>query len=170
MPSPFPKRILMRVLVMAAINSAGEVSRPLPISDTLFFKIQGSEAAIGATAKAVRETTAKHGSTRFEFAQTDEEAVELWDSRKYALISTIGSVPGARCWTTDVWCVLNGAVWCGTVLTWCEQCAAVEAAAACVRDEEGPRGQQAAVDHCWPCGRRSVGGGVSGAFVLLMWL
>ncbi|KAH9842942.1 FAD-linked oxidase-like protein [Rhodofomes roseus] len=88
--------------MMAAINTAGEVSRKLPISDTLFFKIQGSEDAIGATAAAVRETTAKHGSTRFEFAQTDEEAEELWESRKYALISTIGSEPGARCWTTDV--------------------------------------------------------------------
>lgn len=90
---------------MAAINSAGEVSRPLPISDTLFFKIQGSADAISTTARAVRETTARHGSTRFEFAKTDEEAAELWESRKYALISTIGSVPGARCWTTDVWCV-----------------------------------------------------------------
>ena len=59
---------------MAAINSAGEVSRPLPISDTLFFKIQGSADAISTTARAVRETTARHGSTRFEFAKTDEEA------------------------------------------------------------------------------------------------
>lgn len=100
------KQVPMHALVMAAINSAGEVSRTLPISDTLFFKIQGSEDAIRATAKAVRETTAKQGSTRFEFARTDEEATELWDSRKYALISTIGSVPGARCWTTDVWCVV----------------------------------------------------------------
>jgi len=88
--------------MMAAINAAGEVSRKLPISDTLFFKIQGDEAAIGATARAVQETVARHGSTRFEFAQTDQEASELWESRKYALISTIGSVPGARCWTTDV--------------------------------------------------------------------
>ncbi|KAH9934931.1 FAD-linked oxidase-like protein [Fomitopsis serialis] len=88
--------------MMAAINNAGEVSRTLPISDTLFFKIQGSPDAIGATAAAVRETTAKHGSTRFEFAQTNEEAEELWESRKYALISTIGSEPGAKCWTTDV--------------------------------------------------------------------
>lgn len=88
--------------MMAAINAAGEVARPLPVSDTLFFKIQGDEAAIGATARAVQDTVARHGSTRFEFAQTDEEAAQLWESRKYALISTIGSEPGSRCWTTDV--------------------------------------------------------------------
>lgn len=89
-------------LVMAAINAAGEVARPLPVSDTLFFKIQGDEAAIGAAARAVQDTVARHGSTRFEFAQTDEEAAQLWESRKYALMSTIGSEPGSRCWTTDV--------------------------------------------------------------------
>ncbi|CCM02858.1 uncharacterized protein FIBRA_04970 [Fibroporia radiculosa] len=88
--------------MMAAINTAGEVSRNLPVSDTLFFKIQGDEAAITATARAVQEAVRRHGSTNFEFAQTDEEASELWESRKYALISTLGSVPGARCWTTDV--------------------------------------------------------------------
>ncbi|KZT11521.1 uncharacterized protein LAESUDRAFT_734347 [Laetiporus sulphureus 93-53] len=88
--------------MMAAINSAGEVSRKLPVSDTLFFKIQGDKEGISVAAAAVQQTVRRHGSTRFEFAQTDEEATELWESRKYALISTIGSVPGSRCWTTDV--------------------------------------------------------------------
>ncbi|PCH38377.1 D-lactate dehydrogenase cytochrome oxidoreductase [Wolfiporia cocos MD-104 SS10] len=88
--------------MMNAINTTGEVSRKLPVSDTLFFKIQGNDEAIAATAKAVQATVARHGSTRFEFAKTDQEAEELWESRKYALISTIGSVPGAKCWTTDV--------------------------------------------------------------------
>ena len=90
---------------MAAINGAGLVSRSYPVSDTLFFKIQGDEAAIAAAAHAVQSTVARHGGTRFEFAQTAEEGEELWENRKYALISTIGSVEGAKCWTTDVWCV-----------------------------------------------------------------
>ncbi|KAI0928260.1 hypothetical protein AcW1_005561 [Taiwanofungus camphoratus] len=88
--------------MMAAINTAGAVSNTYPISDTLFFKLQGDQAALDATAHAVKATVARHGSTRFEFAQTDQEAAELWESRKYALISTIGSVPGSKCWTTDV--------------------------------------------------------------------
>lgn len=88
--------------MMNAINSAGLVSKSYPISDTLFFKLQGDEAAIASTARAVEAICKKHTGTRFEFAETDEEGKELWENRKYALISTIGSVPGSKCWTTDV--------------------------------------------------------------------
>ncbi|KAH9952204.1 D-lactate dehydrogenase cytochrome oxidoreductase [Amylocystis lapponica] len=88
--------------MMAAINGAGLVSRSYPVSDTLFFKIQGDDSAIAATARAVQATVARHSGTRFEFAQTDEEGAELWENRKYALMSTISSIEGAKCWTTDV--------------------------------------------------------------------
>ncbi|GBE86673.1 D-lactate dehydrogenase [cytochrome], mitochondrial [Sparassis crispa] len=88
--------------MMAAINSAGLVSKSYPVSDTLFFKLQGDEAAISATARAVQGIVARHSGSRFVFAETDEEGAELWENRKYALTSTLASVEGSRCWTTDV--------------------------------------------------------------------
>ena len=91
---------------MAAINNAGLVSKTYPVRDTLFFKLQGTPAAIKETADAVKKITRRHGSSQFEFAQTEQEASELWENRKYALTSTITSGgEGARVWTTDVWCV-----------------------------------------------------------------
>ncbi|PSR88873.1 hypothetical protein PHLCEN_2v5022 [Hermanssonia centrifuga] len=88
---------------MAAINSAGLVSKNYPVSDTLFFKLQGTASAIKETAAAVRNIVKKHGSKQFQFAATDEEAAELWENRKYALTSTMSSAgENARVWTTDV--------------------------------------------------------------------
>lgn len=92
-------------LVMAAINKAGLVDHPYPVKDTLFFKIQGAAEAIKLTSDVVQEITKRHGSDRFEFAATDEEAADLWQNRKYALMSSMAALPGSRCWTTDVWCV-----------------------------------------------------------------
>lgn len=88
--------------MMLALNTAGQVERPLPVKDTLFFKIQGAPEAIKRTSDIVREITKKHGSDRFEFAATDAEAADLWSSRKHALSSSMLLVPGCRCWTTDV--------------------------------------------------------------------
>jgi D-lactate dehydrogenase (cytochrome) len=88
---------------MSAINSGGVVSNPLPISDTLFFKIQGDKVAIDAASKQISAIVKKHGSSKFEFAKTDEEADDLWHNRKYALMSTFAAHPGSKCWTTDVW-------------------------------------------------------------------
>ncbi|TFK76572.1 D-lactate dehydrogenase cytochrome oxidoreductase [Pluteus cervinus] len=88
--------------MMSAINNAGLVDHPYPVQDTLFFKIQGDAAAVTATSKAVQSIVKKHGSSRFEFASTDQEAEDLWQNRKYALMSTLASAPGSHCWTTDV--------------------------------------------------------------------
>ncbi|KAG6333829.1 hypothetical protein ID866_5261 [Astraeus odoratus] len=88
--------------MMSAINAAGLVERPYPVQDSLFFKLQGSPESIAEASKAVRDIVKKHGSSRFEFATTDEEADEIWQNRKYALMSTLGAHPGTRCWTTDV--------------------------------------------------------------------
>lgn len=88
--------------MMSAINAAGLVERPYPVQDTLFFKIQGSPESIVETSKAIQEIANKHGSSHFEFASTDEEAQEIWQNRKYALMSTLGAHLGTKCWTTDV--------------------------------------------------------------------
>jgi len=98
-------RLFIRHAVMSAINSAGLVDHPYPEKDTLFFKIQGAPEAIKLTSDVVKEITAGHGSDRFEFAATDEEAADLWQNRKYALMSSMAVVPGSRCWSTDVWYV-----------------------------------------------------------------
>ncbi|KAI9067055.1 D-lactate dehydrogenase cytochrome oxidoreductase [Trametes sanguinea] len=88
--------------MMKAIADAGLVSETYPIHDTLFFKIQGDPAAIDSTAKTVQDIVTRHRSMYFKFAKTEEEAEDLWESRKYALMSTIESEEGVRCWTTDV--------------------------------------------------------------------
>ncbi|KAI3607994.1 hypothetical protein WG66_005134 [Moniliophthora roreri] len=88
--------------MMAAINDGGLVDRPYPVKDTLFFKIQGDDAAIQLASKSVKNIVNKHGSLKFEFAKTDQEADDLWQNRKYALMSTLAAFPEHRCWTTDV--------------------------------------------------------------------
>ena len=89
---------------MTSINEAGLVSKSYPVRDTLFFKLQGTPAAIKEAATAVKQIVKKHGSDKVEFASTDAEADELWQNRKYALLSVISTAgEGARAWTTDVW-------------------------------------------------------------------
>jgi len=88
---------------MAAINNAGLVDKPYPIKDTLFFKIQGDATSIKHASQVVQSIVKKHGSSQFQFASTDQEAEELWQNRKYALMSSLAAHPGLRCWTTDVW-------------------------------------------------------------------
>ena len=91
---------------MQAINTAGLTSRSasaLPVKDTLFFKIQGDDPAIQLASKTVQSIVKKHSGQNFTFAKTDEEAEDLWEARKYALMSTLSANPGTRCWTTDVW-------------------------------------------------------------------
>ena len=93
----------MRSTVMSAINTAGIIEKPYPVQDTLFFKLQGSSESFTETSLVVQQIVERHGSTRFEFAATDEEADNLWENRKYALMSTLASHPETKCWTTDVW-------------------------------------------------------------------
>lgn len=88
---------------MSAINQAGLVDHDYPVEDSLFFKIQGSEESIKTTSSIIQDIVRKHGSSHFEFAGSDEEAANLWESRKYALTSTLATEPDARAWTTDVW-------------------------------------------------------------------
>lgn len=88
---------------MAAINAAGLCEKRYPAEDTLFFKIQGDDTIVKATSQIIQDIVKKYGSLHFQFASTDEEAKELWQNRKYALMSSLAVNPGLRCWTTDVW-------------------------------------------------------------------
>ncbi|KAG6814287.1 hypothetical protein H0H92_013412 [Tricholoma furcatifolium] len=78
---------------MKAINNAGLVDSPYPVEDTLFFKIQGDPLSIQNTSKTVQAIVKKHGSSRFEFASTEQEAEDLWQNRKYALIVPVSRLP-----------------------------------------------------------------------------
>ncbi|KAF9567577.1 hypothetical protein CPC08DRAFT_814085 [Agrocybe pediades] len=88
--------------MMAAINSGGLVDKPYPVEDTLFFKIQGDAQSIKNASDVVKDIVKRHSSSKFKFAATDQEADELWQNRKYALMSSLAAHPGMRCWTTDV--------------------------------------------------------------------
>ncbi|KAJ7460976.1 D-lactate dehydrogenase cytochrome oxidoreductase [Mycena galericulata] len=88
--------------MMDSINQGGIVDKPYPVKDTLFFKLQGDDASIKLTSETIKALVKKHGSSKFEFAATDEEAEALWQNRKYALMSTLASHPDMKCWTTDV--------------------------------------------------------------------
>jgi len=104
--SPYGSHIQCVELVddytMSAINQAGLVEEPYPAKDSLFFKIQGSKDTIVQTSKLIQEIVKRHGSSNFKFAKTDDEAEQLWESRKFALTSTIATEEGSHAWTTDV--------------------------------------------------------------------
>jgi D-lactate dehydrogenase (cytochrome) len=101
-PLPLRSSLSNKVSVMRAINKAGFIDTPYPVQDSLFFKIQGDTETINLAYKAVQDTIQRHGSSRFQFAATDQEAEDIWQNRKYALMSTLAAEPGYRCWTTDV--------------------------------------------------------------------
>ncbi|KAI0043785.1 hypothetical protein FA95DRAFT_340661 [Auriscalpium vulgare] len=105
--------------MMAAINAGGMVSEPLPLKDSLFFKIQGAQDTVERAAETIKNIVARHGSSQFRFAATDEDAEDLWQNRKYALMSTLSASPGARCWTTDVWYVVHASACSITHLVIC---------------------------------------------------
>jgi len=90
---------------MGAINSAGLVDKPYPVEDSLFFKIQGAPEVITLASKEIQRISKKHGGKRFQSAATDAEAAEIWENRKYALISTKACDPDRKCYITDVWSV-----------------------------------------------------------------
>ena len=49
---------------MAAINTAGLVEKPYPVSDSLFVKVQGDAGAIELASKTLKTIVMKHGSSQ----------------------------------------------------------------------------------------------------------
>ena len=89
--------------MIRAINESGGLSDKIPISDTLFFKIQGTQESMQAAGKVVQAIVKKHGSTQFVYAKNQKHADDLWENRKVALFSAQAFIPGSKVWTTDVW-------------------------------------------------------------------
>lgn len=89
---------------MRATNAYGKSKRKYPERDSIYFKLQGpTPAAMEDTARVVRTVSEKYGATGFEYAETEEEAEELWLDRKNGFYSALALVPGARAIGTDVW-------------------------------------------------------------------
>lgn len=73
--------------------------------DGLFFKFQGhSDAALKEVAKIVKKVCEKNGGTGFKLASGPAEAEMMWSDRKNALNIGLSILPGAKGWSTDVWC------------------------------------------------------------------
>lgn len=86
-----------------AINKGGMAGRQYALADSLFFKFQGSDAAMSDVSKGVQKIVAKHGGKNLEFSKSDKEAEALWQGRKAALWSVLALKENAKVWTTDVW-------------------------------------------------------------------
>ncbi|KAF9525592.1 FAD-linked oxidase-like protein [Crepidotus variabilis] len=88
---------------VAAINKCGSSKRKYPVSDSLWFKLQGpTNQSLEETASIVEEIVKKHGATGFELAANAEEADDLWTDRKNAHFYGLGLREGAKGWPTDV--------------------------------------------------------------------
>jgi D-lactate dehydrogenase (cytochrome) len=108
---------------MRATNVHGQSERKYPEKDSLHFKVrpsssrpssqidtsvpqfQGSKETIKQSAAAAKSISQKHGGTGFSLASSEREAADLWADRKNALYSSLALRPGAKGWSTDVWCV-----------------------------------------------------------------
>ncbi|KAJ3866721.1 FAD-linked oxidase-like protein [Lentinula novae-zelandiae] len=94
---------LLDDVFMHAVNNFGQSGRTWPVKDTLFFKLQGHNAAsLTDTAKVVKEVAEKYGGFGFQLAKNDKEADDLWHDRKNAHYSGLALVPGSRPIATDV--------------------------------------------------------------------
>ncbi|KAJ3895241.1 FAD-linked oxidase-like protein [Lentinula edodes] len=94
---------LMDDLCMHALNKYGPSENRWPEKDTLLFKFQGhNQASLSESGRVVEEIVARHGGFGFKFAKDDQEAADLWSTRKNALYACLALVNGSRAWSTDV--------------------------------------------------------------------
>ncbi|EIM79413.1 FAD-binding domain-containing protein [Stereum hirsutum FP-91666 SS1] len=89
---------------MTATNQFGASGRQYPVSDHLFFKLQGpSTNSISETAKIVKEVAERHGGKGWRMAKNDSEGAEMWMDRKMAHYTGMAyGGAGAKGWSTDV--------------------------------------------------------------------
>ncbi|EDO17049.1 hypothetical protein Kpol_530p19 [Vanderwaltozyma polyspora DSM 70294] len=94
--------------MMKLINVSGSTFRSdWPEFPTMFFKIGGrNQVIVDELISEVQTIAQKHQCKKFEFANDDDEKVELWQARKVALWTVIDSGKAinknANVWTTDV--------------------------------------------------------------------
>jgi len=82
-----------------AINARDKLG--LPEQPLLLFEFHGSAAGVEEQAQVVREITASHAATGFEWATTPEERTRLWAARHNAYFALLHMRPGCRAISTD---------------------------------------------------------------------
>ncbi|KAJ3995613.1 FAD-linked oxidase-like protein [Lentinula boryana] len=94
---------LLDDLCMHALNQYGQSENSWPEKDTLLFKLQGhNKASLVESGRVVEKIVARHGGFGFKYAKDDQEAEDLWETRKNALYACLALVSGSRAWSTDV--------------------------------------------------------------------
>lgn len=96
--------------MMKALNAHGGLGgggdddddKPLPETDSIFFKFQGNPLAMKEAQEIVGEIAKKHGSGELVFARDKEHADALWHARKMAHYAILALVDGGKAYSTDV--------------------------------------------------------------------
>lgn len=89
---------------MRCINASGSTSRQWTEAPTLFFKFSGTESACKEQIGLVQKIAKKHACKTFDFAESEQEKIDLWSARKEALWSVMAlkREPSDHVWTGDV--------------------------------------------------------------------
>lgn len=88
---------------MDVINRAGGTSRSWKVLPSLFFKFSGTTAGVADSITLTTALAQQNKADTFEFAQSDQEAHNLWSARKESLWSMMAlRTEGSEVWSTDV--------------------------------------------------------------------
>ena len=88
---------------MDVINRAGGTGRPWKVLPTLFFKFSGTTAGVADSIGLTTALAKNNNADTFEFAQSEQEAHDLWSARKQSLWSMMAlREEGSDVWSTDV--------------------------------------------------------------------
>ena len=89
---------------MSCLNESRATSRSWKEAPTLFFRFGGNPLEVNEHISIAREAAKQAGSQTFEFAETEDEADELWSARKESLWAVLSRKrsPNDHVWTTDV--------------------------------------------------------------------
>ncbi|KLT44948.1 FAD-binding domain-containing protein [Cutaneotrichosporon oleaginosum] len=80
---------LLDSLFVQAANHLGIVPNPLPEKDTIFFKLQGTDAMMVESERLIREIAERNESIEMRMAHDDKESDALWAARKGALYAAL---------------------------------------------------------------------------------
>ncbi|TIB17592.1 hypothetical protein E3P92_01007 [Wallemia ichthyophaga] len=82
-------------------NNSSRTTKQYAEKPHIFFKFVGTPAHMAEDADRTASIVREFGS-HLEYAETDEEAKNLWEARKWGLANINAMVPESRIWTTDV--------------------------------------------------------------------
>lgn len=88
-----------------AVNQGGVVSRPLPVQDTILFKLQGNEAQVKEAGRMVTEIVKRHGGGDLLLTKDDKEGDDIWAARRGAVFAAMAHSGYESAWRAV--CVLT---------------------------------------------------------------